>query len=281
MRIKLIVLVMILILSAGCAGSDESGEAGAKGNIDAGLLQAYAGHLAESDDHPEDISPEYVLEHVQNMEALIAEGKKQGLLEIDEFKQAVHQFKSRLIMQTLQPELVPEISRDSITDEETRKYFEEHEQAYRLPDLYRVNMAYASDEQEIRDLLSRMQDQAADMRELTREMEGVEFQELDPGPLNRIPEEYRDVLQDMEPGEVSRIMSPEDEHLVLILEEVDRDRVQNFEERKEYIRNDALYSQYRQAWQEAYTRLREKHQVFVHEEEAERFRENFNPHGRE
>jgi len=77
----------------------------------------------------------------------------------------------------------------------------------------------------------------------------------------------------MQPGEHSPLLAISDRQAILRLDRIVPERVQDFEERREYIRNDALYARYRQAWQEAYKRLRQDHGISIDQELAERFRE--------
>jgi hypothetical protein len=51
--------------------------------------------------------------------------------------------------------------------------------------------------------------------------------------------------------------------------------LQDFDERKEYIRNDVLYARYRKAWQDVYAMLREKHDVRIEPGAAEAFTSSF------
>ena len=282
MTLRILAVLAVFLLLAGCSAGPREGQDAAQGHegeITTGFLEAYARQIEQSEHHPGPVEPDNVVAHVANMQALIAEGRARGITDLPQFRQAVHQFKANLLLETMQADMVPDISRDDITDEEARKYFEAHEQVYRLPDLYRVSMIHAADEQKIRGLLSRIQDEASLMQELTAEMPEVTVQEMDPRPLNRIPEKYREALQDMKPGDVSRVMRRDDQYLVLRLEEVSRNRVQDFDERKEYIRNDVLYSRYRQAWQEAYAELREKHKIAIDDAVAEDFAASFRENG--
>lgn len=279
MTLRILAVLTVFLLFAGCSVGPREGQDAAQGyewEITTGFLEAYARQIEQSEHHPGPVAPDNVVAHVANMQALIAEGRDRGITDLPQFRQAVHQFKAKLLMKTLQEDLVPDISRDDITDEEARRYFDAHEEAYRLPDLYRVSMIHSADEQVIRGFLSRIQDEASPLQELTAEMPEVTVQEMDPRPLNRIPEKYREALQDMKPGDVSRVMRrQDDQYLVLRLGEVSRDRVQDFDDRKEYIRNDALYSRYRQAWQAAYAELREKHGIAIDDAVAEDFAASF------
>lgn len=79
----------------------------------------------------------------------------------------------------------------------------------------------------------------------------------------------------MEEGDVSPVLRDEDQWVRLRLDGVERERLQDFEARKEYIRNDVIFSRYRALWQEAYSRLRDKHGVAIDEPVAESFAADF------
>jgi len=233
---RLLFVVCISGLLAACqevefahwtGGGTKGDEIAASAEMDEAFLRAYARRMFAAKEHAGRVTPEYVLEHVQNMEALIAEGRARNLDRLPEFRQAVHQFQAELLLRTMQPDLVPEIPRDSVTNEDARVFFQENIRLYALPDLYLATMFH------------------------TREKgEAV-------------------VLGGA--GSCGPVMMREDSFVVLCLDGVQRDRTQDFETRKEFIRNDVLYSRYREAWREVYAGLRERHGVSVDPGVAERF----------
>ncbi|WP_028575836.1 peptidyl-prolyl cis-trans isomerase [Desulfonatronovibrio hydrogenovorans] len=264
-------VILILFFGPGCSGQ-ESFEPQASINgehLDAALLKAYAERLSSSEKTRGNLSPESILEHVQNMEALIAEGRARGFEEMPHFRQAVHQFKAELMHRVLQPDLVPEISRESISDEEVRAFFEENISTYSLPDLYSVTIMSGESRQAAEEFLSAVQQEQS--LEDQAEMRDGELQALKSMPLTRYPQEWHEVLEKLEPGEMSGVLEHGQGYVVLRLDSIEKDRVQDFEQRKEYIRNDLLYSRYNQAWKNEFAQLREKHNISVEKEETERF----------
>ncbi|WP_158269847.1 peptidyl-prolyl cis-trans isomerase [Desulfonatronum sp. SC1] len=239
--------------------------------MDDSFLLAYARRMGEAKEHAGRVTPEYVLEHVQNMESLIREAHDQGFTVLAEFRQAVHQFQAELLMRTMQPDLIAEIPRESITDEDVRTFYEENIGMYGLPDIYAATVFHTLDEGEA-GLLGAADGRAALDAEADV-LPGVEVLTLDPMPLERFPGVWAQTLLSLETGECGPVVMHEDRFAVLCLEEARTNRTQDFEHRKEYIRNDVLYSRYRQAWREAYEHLREKHGVEIDPEAAERFRE--------
>ncbi|WP_045222486.1 peptidyl-prolyl cis-trans isomerase [Desulfonatronum thioautotrophicum] len=279
--VKLLFIVFLSLLLAGCqvveAPQWSEGGARAEGNgqqtrIDEDFLMAYARHLAQTREHGGQVTADSVLEFVQNMEALLAEARAQGMDQVSEFRQAVHQFKTDLLMRALQSELVPEISRESITDEDARAFFDENPQVYTRPELYALSVLSIHDPELAAQLQEAAERGELDMEDAAARHE-LALESHDPLPMDRLPAVWREVLAQMQPGEYSPLLATPDRQAILRLDQIVPERVQDFEERKEYIRNDVLYSRYRQAWQEAYARLRDEHNIRIDPEVAERFRE--------
>lgn len=273
-----LIIIFVFFLAPGCADQGEPGPEVSNDSrqVEAELLKAYADRLSRSDGKKVDYSPENILEHVQNMEALIAEGEARGFDEIPQFQQAVHQFKAELMHKTLQPDLVPEISRDSISDEEVRTFFEENIENYSLPDLYSVTIIGAKTREELDQFLITTEEHVFS-EELTGKMPETDIQTLESMPLSRYPQEWQGLLENLEAGEKTSILEHEDEFVVLRLDAVEKERFQDFEERKEYIRNDALYARYNQAWKDAYASLREDHDIRVDPAEKQKFIKEYQP----
>lgn len=277
---RLLFIFFISTMLVGCqevevshltGNGEKAGDTVVSERMDDAFLLAYARRMTEAKEHAGRVTPEYVLEHVRNMESLIREAHEQGFTELAEFRQAVHQFQAELLLRTLQPDLVAEIPRESITDEDVRAFFEENIGMYGLPDIYAATVFHTLDEGEA-GLLGSADGRAALDAE-AEALPGVEVLTLDPMPLERFPGEWAQTILSLEIGECGPVVMHEDRFAVLCLEEALTNRTQDFEQRKEYIRNDVLYSRYRQAWREAYEHLREKHGIEIDPEVAERFRE--------
>lgn len=259
-----------LLLGLGLAGCDapRSSLASQGDDIDKALLLAYAQRLASTQGNAEVVTPDYVLDHVQNMQALIAEGEAQGITRLPEFRQAVHQYQGELLMKTLKKDLVTEIAPEDITDEELRAFYDENPQHFTLPDRYSVSVLRASDEAAVAVLTAVA---AGDLElEAARERPGIEHDRLAERPLSALPADWRPVLAELEPGEVSQLPDGE-RSLLLRLDAVERDRQRSFEDEVKNIRNSILYNRYRTAWQEAFNKLRERHGIEVAPETAESF----------
>lgn len=272
-----LIIIFIFFLVLGCSDQDVPAPAASNDShhLDADLLKAYADRLARDENNKTDHSLETILEHVQNMEALIVEGRARGFTDMPQYRQAVHQFKAELMHRVLQPDLVPEIPRESISDEEVRAFFEENISSYSLPDLYSVTMMSMESKDVAEEFLSAVQE-GLSIDDQT-EMHDVELQTLKSMPLIRYPQEWQNLLENFEPGEKSSILEHGDGFVVLRLDAVEKNRTQDFEERKEYIRNDALYAHYNQAWRDTYAQLRATHNISVDEEEADRFINSLDP----
>lgn len=275
---SILIIIFIFFLVSGCSDQQapEPEVSTDSRQVEADLLKAYADRLARSNDNEVNFSPENILEHVQNMEALIAEGEARGFDDIPQFRQAVHQFKAELMHKTLQPDLVPEISRDSISDEEVRAFFEENIKNYSLPDLYSVTIIVTKSREELNQFLSTTEEDVFS-EEMAGKMPETDIQMLESMPLSRYPQEWQSFLENFEPGEKSSMLEHGDGFVVIRLDAVEKNRTQNFEERKEYIRNDALYARYNQTWKEAYSSLREDHDIRVDPVEKQKFFKEYQP----
>ncbi|TWI76727.1 parvulin-like peptidyl-prolyl cis-trans isomerase protein [Desulfobotulus alkaliphilus] len=246
--------LLLLCLLAGC-GSQQVPENKNQisQHMDQAFLDAYARRMQEGRDAS--LSAEQVLEHVQNMEALIAEARIRKLHDIPEFRQALHQFQAELFMHTLQPDLVKEIPRESISNEETMAFFEKHkEQHYSLPDLYTLRIAMSEDTEELYRLRELMDSQQPAENSSSLRL-------LSPRPLEQFPAPWQEALQGMKEGDTSPVLKHGNGFAVLRLESIETERFHDLEERMEYIRNDALYARYRNAWKKAYEDLREIHGI--------------------
>jgi hypothetical protein len=278
--LKLLFIVLLSSLLAACqeveishwTGAAKAGEKDEVTRMDAEFLLAYAQRMAQSQDHAGRVTPEYVLEHVQNMEALIREGRELGVTEMAEFRQAVHQYQGELLMRYLQPDLVPEKPRESVTDEDARAFYEENIQNYTQPDRYSVTMAGTRELAAAQALANALARDEVDL-ETEAGVLGMDLQKVDGKGLQGFPPAWRKTLEAMQPGDHSPLLSSEDRFAIVRLDAFTPGRAQDFEERKEYIRNDTLYAHYRNAWREAYDRLREEHGVRIDPVAAEGLKE--------
>jgi hypothetical protein len=262
---------LALLLGLGLAGCDapQWSLTGQSDDIDKPLLLAYAQRLSGTQGNSEAVTPDYVLDHVQNMQALIAEGEAQGVTQLPEFRQAVHQYQGELLMKTLKDGLVEEIAPEEITADDLRAFFEENPQHFALPDRYSVSVLRASDEAAI-EILKTVAAGDLDL-EAAGGRPGIESMTLTEQPLAALPAAWHPVLTSMEPGSLSQLL-PDGERTVLVrLDAVERDRQRSFEDEKKNIRNSIIYNRYRNAWQEAFAKLRERHGVEVAPETAESF----------
>lgn len=133
------------------------------------------------------LSCDDIIQHSMDMELIIAKGLDKKL-HLDPFiRNEIHSYMSNLFLKYLTKELVPEISRDSISNEEIKEYYLENKENYR-----KNNSEY------------------------------------------------------------------------------------DFEKRKEYIRNDVLYSKYRKAWEKAYEDLGREFGVSFNDKNLEKFKKEYN-----
>lgn len=273
-----IVFGMILIALLGCGDVVSNPKEQVRVShdaIDLALLIAYAEQMERSKDHPKRVSADYVLEHVQNLESLIAEGRAQGFFDLPEFRQAQHQFKGELMLHVLQQDLVTPLSREDISEEQVLAYFQENIAHYTTADRYALNLITLQDATLAQSISTKAMAGELDLEVLEQNLE-IKVQAMPAVTLQGTPDHIREAVQSLEVGSYSPLMEREGEFLVIHLEAIKPGDVIDFEARKEYIRNDVLYAHYRQAFREAYQTLREKHAIYIDPQLRETFATSLN-----
>jgi parvulin-like peptidyl-prolyl isomerase len=90
-------------------------------------------------------------------------------------------------------------------------------------------------------------------------------------PLDRLPPELRDDVAKMSPKQVSGVKRIKDSFYLVQLQQKTEPHQYSYEEKAQYVRNDVLYSRYRDEWKKTYDRLRKEFDVREHEPALKRF----------
>ncbi len=234
-------------------------------------------------DNPERLTPEFVFDHAVNMEMIIARGLKEKLHQDPHIRAQIHGFMSDLFLKMLQDSLVPKIDRDQFTDEEVQAYFDRNIDSYRIPAIYGVRILRHDDREFLENLRRRIesgeesfesaaQNHSADAK--TRENGGYTGRRA----LDRYQPEWRTVIETLAVNDISAPIKIKDSHYLFQLVEKTEPQTPSFEEKKAYVRNDLLYARYREAWQQAYDRLKNEFKLDVNGPVLQQFITRENQH---
>ncbi len=276
------VLVGLLAVSAGGCGDrakDNVAVSFTGGNLTVEDLEAHRRIMSRQRmfrDHPERLTPEFVTEHAVNMEMIIAKGLKEKLQQDPRLRAEIHGFMSDLFLKVMQEKLVPDIDGKAFTDAEVRAYYEKNKAGYRTPVQYGISVIKGKDADALGKLRARIlageitfADAAArySTDEKSRKKKGY----IGLWALDRLPPGLRDDLEKMSLNQISEVKKSKDNfYLVRLLQKTEPHQY-TFEEKAAYVRNDLLYSRYREEWRKTYDRLRKEFNVKEHEKALKRF----------
>jgi parvulin-like peptidyl-prolyl isomerase len=227
---------------------------------------------------PDRITPEFVYEHAVNMEMIITKALKEKLHQDPRIRAEIHEFMANLFLRIMQDSMVPEIDRDSVPEEEVRAYFEAHMESYIPPALYGVRFIENPDEDVIKTaresiLAGEESFETAALTystdNATREAGGYAGKR----PITKYRRDWRAALENLDLDVLSEPVRIKDKYYLFQVVEKQEFEAPDFEEKKAYVRNDLLYSKYREAWQKVYDRLKKEYGVKVNETQLKRFME--------
>ncbi|MBN2231408.1 MAG: hypothetical protein JW781_01125 [Deltaproteobacteria bacterium] len=76
------------------------------------------------------LTPEFVLDHAVNMATIVAEARRLGLFNDPRVQSEINQFTADLVLRVMKTELVAEIDRTRVTDDEVRRHYEANRDRY-------------------------------------------------------------------------------------------------------------------------------------------------------
>jgi len=278
---KLVLTIFCLLFLAGCnqTGNDNAVVTFDGGSLTLEDLRAHQDIMKRSsrfNKNPDQVTPEFAYEHAVNMEMIITRALKEKLHQDPRIRAEIHEFMADLFLKVMQDHLVPQIDRDSLTEEEVRAYFDENIASYIPPTQYGVRVIENPDENALK---------AARERILSGE-ESFETVALDLSTHNSTREaggyagkraitsyrpDWRAAIEGLEVDAISEPVRIRDAWYLFQVTDKTSFEAPDYEEKKAYVRNDLLYSKYRQAWEQLYEQLRRDYKVKVDQERLNLF----------
>lgn len=225
---------------------------------------------------PEQLTPKFVFDHAVNMEMIIAKGLEEKLHQDPRIRAQIHAYMSDLFLKIMQKELVPEINKDEFTDDQLKEFYETHKESYTSPAMLSVRMIKTSDEQTALEARGQIDSGQIDFVAAAAQY-SLDKRTADRGgdigtrSLKKFKPRWRDVIADLEPDVLSGPHQIDQEWYLFELVGKTEPVVHPFEEKKAYIRNDLLYNEYRQAWQDTYDQLKKEYEVKVDQNQLDSF----------
>lgn len=219
-----------------------------------------------------------VLEHQIRSELIAVEARARGLDQRPEVKSQIDQAVQRILLQELTQEWQKEFS---LPEEELRKYYEENQSRFQVPEQYRVQhilIKVPANAEDSQDRAARERAQEA-KRRIDR---GEAFEAVakdvseDPsasagGDLGYVAKgqhhpTFTEAALNLKPGEVSSpIRTPFGWHIIKLID-VKAAEQKTFEEAREEIQRQLLPRKRQEAFESFMASLREKHKVEIYEQ---------------
>jgi len=270
-RSVMILAIFLAAIPAGCRSSAKDATAVRfdGGSLTIEDLSAHREMLrgqAAFREHPERLTPEFIVDHAINMEMIIAKGLKERLHLDPRVRARIHHFMSDLFLKVMQDTLVPPMDREQFTEAEVRAYFDGHMDSYRIPPHYGVRLIRHDDAAFLSDLRQRIE---AGQESFTDAARAHSTHAATAGKggyagkraLNRFRPEWRKSFEELPVDGMSQPVRIKDAYYLFQVIEKTEPRIPDYESKKAYVRNDLLYARYREAWRETYDRLRREFKV--------------------
>ncbi len=279
---KVFLSIFLFLFLNACSGDNQDGD-NVLVRFEGGVLtrkdvQAHLKGLKRSSqfkDKPEMLTPQFAFEHALNMEMIIAKALDEKLHLDPTVRDKLHGQMSDMFLKLMQDSLIKPIDKASISEEEVRAYYEKNLPHYTLEEQYNLHaFSVAADRAaEVADLVKTgtMTFAEAAAAHALEEQERAKSGRTGTRTLRRFQPSWQKVVAALPVGEVSGPLEIDGKTYLLLLESKSPPKIQSFEERKEYIKNDLLYSRYQEQWQMVYDELRGKYQVRLEEARLEAF----------
>lgn len=226
--------------------------------------------------NPERITPEFVYNHAVNMEMIIAKALEENLHQDPRVQARIHDYMGNLFLEIMQDSLVSPIDRAALTEEEVRAYYDKHIESYTPPTQYAVRIIEHHDAGSLQQMKAEIESGAETFESVARKHSTHNGTREDGGntgrrPLKNYRPEWRAIIEKLEPSAITGPVQIKNAHYLFELAEKVEFSPEEYEAKKEYVRNDLLYARYREAWEKVYAQLREKYNLTVDEKKLQEF----------
>lgn len=281
MKHLILALCSALVISA-CSGGQSEGD-NVLARFEGGVIttEDVTAHLQSMQrssrfrDKPELLTPEFAFEHALNMEMIIAKGLDEQLHRDPVIRNVLHEQMSDLFLKLMEDQLITPIDRDAITEEEMLAYYEEHQDQYQEHARYTLR-AFSVAPERLDEATAALREEELPFQEAAELYAAEEKERTNGGmtgtrTLRRFQPSWRPVVENLVIGEIAGPEVIDGTTYFLLLEGKTEALQHSFEDRKSFIRNDVLYSRYRDQWQQVYDQLRERFKVRIDENKLTEF----------
>ena len=287
----LVVTLACLVTLCGCTGGDKQSD-NALVRFEGGVItrEDVVAHYenmkkkSQFREKPELLTPEFVFDHALNMEMIIAKGLDENLHRDPRVREILHDHMSDLFLKIMEEKLITPIDRSAITDDEMRQYYEQHKEQYQEKAKYILSAFTVASEQAVEAATAlkagELDFTAAAAKYALEEEARKNGGKTGSRTLRRFQPSWQPVVEKLEVGVVAGPVELDGKTWMLRLERKTEPHQYSFEEKKEYIRNDVLYSRYRDQWQQVYDGLKKQFKVAVDQPKLDAFYKEFNPAGK-
>lgn len=279
---RLAYFLCLLLLTAGLAGCQKDDdnvvvrfEGGTLTVEDLAAHRQSMQRMSHFRDKPEMLTPDFVFEHALNMEMIIAKGLSEELHHDPRIRNMLHEHMSDLFLKVMQDELITPVDKNKITEEQMRTFYKEHKDQYQEKPKYTLR-AFNVDPAKALEAAEAIETGRLTFAEAAKQY-ALEEKERNNGgytgsrTLRRFQPAWQPVVSSLEVGKPYGPTIIDDKSYLLLLENKSKSYQYSFEEKKAYIKNDVLYSAYKDQWQQVYDQLRKTYKVNINEDRLNRF----------
>ena len=225
---------------------------------------------------PEELTSELVFDHALNMEMIITKGLDEKLHLDPGIRAQIHEFMSDLFLKVMQDRLVPKINKDNFTEEELNKFYNKHKNNYKTKAIYNVKMIKTKTLEPAWEAMKKIKAGQYDFARAAAEY-SIDKKSKDRGgdiggrALSKFRKDWQPVISSLETQKVSGPNKIRDAYYIFKLINKTQPHQYSFEEKKPYVKNDLLYTRYREEWQKTYDRLKKEYKVKINEKNLAAF----------
>jgi len=213
-----------------------------------------------------------ILESMIEKKILLKEALKQNIDKTEHYIDRVREYERSLVFGAfVNKVIVPDVSLDM---KELKKYYEDNREDYTLPQMVRVKSIVFAEKSKALDALDKLR-QGTDFNWLSSTAEG-QVDKKDGGVLNfegqlltvrSLPEDMRQVLSQVKPGDFRLYESPEDRYYVLYVYDLVPSELQPFENVKDKIAKKVFGDKVKKAVEDYAEKLKEYYPVKIYAKE--------------